>query len=531
MNFFAKRLRTPDSMSTAGRLALIGGPLVFAGVIAACGSSSSESAPVSTAAPGTTAAATTATTSTSTSSSTSSSTSPATTTEAPIAAVGFKSAIQPILENSCASCHSPSGPGSVHLVLATAADAQENADYISEAIGDRYMPPWPAGDGDVPFHNDKRLSAEQIDAIREWAATGGELDVDPATELVALRPGVEPIERDQVLTGQPYLGSTAIVDDYRCQIYDPKLTDESFLQGFGIEADQTAVVHHALVFVAPAATREAIEKIDADDPAVGWRCGALVGTGGDDDVRQINSWGPGQAPTVLPSDTGIAMQPGDYFVVQIHYHYSKKTNDLPADLTRLVVDFASDEVIAAAGGSLDPISLDLYLGPAEIPCGKQQQGPLCDRDAAAVELNEQFGPEGSLIAFGLLAQCGYAPADFADMTDGTASSSCDLPATPGEIVSVWGHMHEIGETFRMTLNPDTPNEKVLLDIPKWDFDWQLDYSPKEKIVIQPGDTIRVECSWKRSLAESGREPRYIMWSEGTDDEMCYSQIVTRPTKP
>ncbi|MEZ5141739.1 MAG: hypothetical protein R2726_04360 [Acidimicrobiales bacterium] len=85
----------------------------------------------------------------------------------------------------------------------------------------------------------------------------------------------------------------------------------------------------------------------------------------------------------------------------------------------------------------------------------------------------------------------------------------------GELLSVVGHMHQIGETFRMTLNPGTPDEKVLLDIPHWDFNWQLIYAPVETINLKRGDTIRVECSWDRSKMTTP-EPRYIIWAEGTE---------------
>ena len=86
-------------------------------------------------------------------------------------------------------------------------------------------------------------------------------------------------------------------------------------------------------------------------------------------------------------------------------------------------------------------------------------------------------------------------------------------------------MHEFGETFRMTLNPDTPDERVLLDIPNWAFEWQFDYRPVDSIVVEPGDVIRVECTWDRSLAPMP-EPRHITWNEGTEDEMCYSTLST-----
>jgi len=59
---------------------------------------------------------------------------------------------------------------------------------------------------------------------------------------------------------------------------------------------------------------------------------------------------------------------------------------------------------------------------------------------------------------------------------------------------VFGHEHELGASFKMTLNPDTPEELVLLDIPVWDFDWQLIYEPTDSIIIDYGDTIRIECT-------------------------------------
>ena len=70
--------------------------------------------------------------------------------------------------------------------------------------------------------------------------------------------------------------------------------------------------------------------------------------------------------------------------------------------------------------------------------------------------------------------------------------------------------------------------RVLLDIPVWDFDWQLIYEPTESIVIDRGDTIRIECTWDRALRDPLLEPAYVLWADGTDDEMCFSTVVTRP---
>ena len=86
-----------------------------------------------------------------------------------------------------------------------------------------------------------------------------------------------------------------------------------------------------------------------------------------------------------------------------------------------------------------------------------------------------------------------------------------------------------GAGYRMTLNPDTPEERVLLDIPTWSFEWQLYYEPIEDIRIEQGDTFRFECTWDRSLVFL-EEPRYITWNEGTVDEMCFSSVSVIPDR-
>jgi mono/diheme cytochrome c family protein len=490
--------------------------VVFVFIVAACASrsaSTSSTTPITTV-PTSTSAATT----------------PTTTSATADKKVSFSKEILPILQNNCASCHTGSGPGVAHLNLASAEEAAARATDISGIVSARAMPPWPAGNGALKFKGDRRLTDAELAAIDAWEKGGASLDVPSATPLAATKRVVTPLRRDAVIKGQPYKGSTALSDEYRCQIYDPKLTKPSFLQGMDMEADQTRVVHHGLLFHGRAGTRAQAEALDAAQPGSGWTCFGLpsLGSAPGDDLSQIMSWGPGQAPSLLPADTGVAMEAGDYFVMQIHYHYQQTTEQLPPDESSLVVDFADDATIAAAGGKLAPVSLTLYLGPAEIPCSTNQVGPLCDRSAAVAKLVESYGPFAGFLADGLVAGCGANLPDFATMTSGVASSKCDLPAATGEIISIWGHEHELGATFRMTLNPGKPDEKVLLDIPRWAFEWQLNYSPVDKVVLKPGDTIRVECSWDRSRAASGKDPRYIVWAEGTNDEMCFSQIITRP---
>ena len=107
-----------------------------------------------------------------------------------------------------------------------------------------------------------------------------------------------------------------------------------------------------------------------------------------------------------------------------------------------------------------------YLAAAEIPCGPLESGPFCDRSAVLQDLGAKYGPTGPIIADGLNLVCGTKPEQIGVLVNQIAHSSCDHRVrNTGQIMSVLGHMHELGESYRMTLNPGTPDEKVLLDIP------------------------------------------------------------------
>lgn len=436
----------------------------------------------------------------------------------------FSHDVLPILEASCASCHVAGQSGYSTWALDTARDAAEVAPDLALITAGRYMPPWPAStDVGVAHRNVWALDAAEVDAIAAWGDAGGPLDVDPDTPITSTADPVAEIRRDLMLTAtEPYVGTLDQRDDYRCFTLDPGFTEGEWITGLAFEVDTAEVVHHSVIYKGEAALRAAADEADGADGKVGWPCYGRTELPGSGELSsQLMAWAPGQAPTVYPEGSGVAMAPGDFIIMQIHHHYDHVT---PRDQSAMVVTVATP---AEIGDGLDPVVSSLYLAPAEIPCTTEQSGPMCDRDNVMERIRADFGWFADGIPDFLHDQCGTAVEDFAHMTDGHASSSCDVGVSnPGEIVSVWGHMHELGESFRMTLNPGTPEEQILLDIPVWSFDWQLVYEPVETIVLERGDVIRVECSWDRSLNPDLGDV-YVTWSEGTEDEMCYSTIATR----
>ena len=123
---------------------------------------------------------------------------------------------------------------------------------------------------------------------------------------------------------------------------------------------------------------------------------------------------------------------------------------------------------------------------------------------------------------GLLFLCGRS----ATNVKPSPVSTCDRRVRePTTILVAAGHMHLLGSSIRLELNPGTPRSRVLLDIPRWDFHWQGAYTLAEPVHAEPGDVLRVTCRHDVQRRHHGmhgvpRTPRYILWGEGTTDEMC-----------
>lgn len=442
----------------------------------------------------------------------------------------FAREVQPILEANCASCHNDGQIGAHALGLDTAGDASEYADGIAIAVNAGYMPPWPASDVGIPLRHPRTLSDEDIATIRSWADAGGALDVADTTPLEpVVDPDVPTPREDLTLRmADAYTGSVENPNDYRCFTMDPGFTEPTYMTGYSFVPDELSVVHHALVYKVDAeAHEEAIEK-EGEDGRPGWEC--YVGTGlrtapaldggleGKSDL--VAGWVPGQRPLDFGDDRGFLFEPGDVLITQIHYHYDHA--DAPADQSELRLQLMPGDAPVRALEVANPIA------PVEIPCPEGADGPLCDRDAALARILEEYGPIAGAIPGAVLEACDREIEEYADQTDGIGSTSCDYEVHgSGEIIDVLGHMHEIGRSFRMTLNPGTPGEKVLLDIPTWNFDWQLNYQPVEEVRVEEGDTLRIECTWDRGLRYD-EEPKYLLFAEGTEDEMCFSTYTLLP---
>ena len=247
----------------------------------------------------------------------------------------------------------------------------------------------------------------------------------------------------------------------------------------------------------------------------------MVAAQGLDNAPWIAAWAPGRGSDRLPDGVGVPLSAGSRVVMQVHYNL---LNGRRPDRSRAVLT----TVPASAG--LEPLETTLLPAPVELPCAKGESGKLCDRTAAMFDQVRKYGQDNALIPVGLLLLCGK---DAANPPAGPVTFCDRRLDRPSTIYSVAGHMHLLGRSIRVELNPGTARAKILLDIPRWDFHWQGSYVLATPVQTQPGDVLRVTCRHDAALrrqatSKAARTPRYILWGEGTTDEMCLGIVqVTR----
>jgi len=304
-------------------------------------------------------------------------------------------------------------------------------------------------------------------------------------------------------------------DDYRCFLLDPKLDEDVWLTGNQVLPGNPSVVHHVILFrVDPEQVAEAKAK-DAETPDEGWTCFGGTGLKGEfanvDDANWLAAWAPGGDETKTPDGYGTQLRAGSQIVMQVHYNLLKGA----------APDTSSTQLRWMKGSTdLTPLHTFQMPAPVEMPCRPDHSdGPLCSRAAAEADLKARFGADQN--THNLLHLLCDSP------IEPTSTMSCTRRVNRGmTILGVAGHMHLLGRQISMTTNPGTPEAKTILDIPIWDFDNQGSKPLKEPLHLDAGDTINVTCKhvqWLRDVLpafEGQREDRYVLWAEGSTDEMC-----------
>ncbi|CAN0337236.1 unnamed protein product [Ectocarpus sp. 4 AP-2014] len=182
----------------------------------------------------------------------------------------------------------------------------------------------------------------------------------------------------------------------------------------------------------------------------------------------LTAFVPGQSSMVLPEGRARFIAAGSKLVFQMHY---TPTGTEKQDLTKMGLVFADADSVTE-----EVITLEAVNPKFEIPAG--------DPDYHVSAKRAGF-PEGAKLV-------GLAP-----------------------------HMHFRGKSFRMTgVWPDGKRD-VLLDVPRYDFNWQTNYRLEEPVVLPAGFQIACEASFDNSADNPfNPDPTVpVRWGDQSFEEM------------
>jgi hypothetical protein len=316
------------------------------------------------------------------------------------------------------------------------------------------------------------------------------------------------LQAPHAYTPQSVNGST---DDYHCTLVDPHLRQNSYIIGSHLYPNSPEV-HHAITFeVLPADVPQALA---ANNNGKGWSCFGEAGVG-----QWLSVWAPGHGLDMAPKGTGFYFPKGSMVVMQVHYNLY--AGDKPTHVQLKL------QTVPAASSHLIPLDIDPIAAPPDIPCPAGVNGPLCNRAASLAELGNQWGALAVGFVDGLEQSCGRNPSN----PPGGDTTTCTVPVGfTGKILRIQPHMHLLGTGMKVTLNPGTTHQRVLLDDTAYNFHYQRSFDMPTPVTVTPADHISVECTFDPTLEQELPQfrrlpPRYVTWGNGSANEMCLG-IVT-----
>ncbi len=383
--------------------------------------------------------------------------------------VSFTEHIAPVFMARCVTCHRPNDVAPMSLL--SYAEARPWAKSIRQEVQSRQMPPWDADPRFGEFANDISLSDREVELILRWVDQGA-VEGDPAK--MPPPPSLPPAgswkmgkQPDYVVDLQPIEVAAGGPDSFITQVYAMELPPGKWVRAIELLPGNTAVLHHVVTYLGPFGIGE-----EDESTPTGIRRTLLLNEGARRPIGMAEApsiggvWVAGSPPTVFPEGTGHPLQATQLVSLNMHYHPS-----------------------GTAG--VDGSKLGFYFGVGELE----------------KEITTAFAADPGI----------WIPAGASDHHE----RAVYWFSQDSRILSLLPHMHQRGKSMKYTLvRPDGIRE-VLLDVPKYEYDWQNIYRFREPVAAPAGSLVEVEASWDNSSTNPANpDPKAnVPWGDGTDFEM------------
>src|SRR5579871_1353598 len=268
----------------------------------------------------------------------------------------FTKDIAPILLKQCADCHRSGQIGPFSLL--SYQDVKKRATQIAAVTQSRYMPPWHA-DSHGEFVDERRLTADQIGEIKQWADEGAAAGA--AKDMPAL-----PKYPEGWMLGKPdlvlemsksYTMRAEGGDVYRCFVLPTGVTEDKYVAAMEVHPGNSRIVHHVIAYLDRSGKARQLEAQNHD----GLPGYSVAGGIGIRPTGALGGWAPGNLPRLLPDGVGTLLQKNSDVVLQVHYHSSGKQE---TDQTKLGIYFCKKPVDKRLRVTLALAALNIPAGDA-----------------------------------------------------------------------------------------------------------------------------------------------------------------------
>ncbi|MDQ3012421.1 MAG: thiol-disulfide isomerase [Acidobacteriota bacterium] len=428
------------------------------------------------------------------------------------AGVTFTKDVAPIIFNKCANCHRP---GEVAPMLLTSyAEVRPWSKAIREEVIERTMPPWFADPqaSTLHFANDRRLSQREIDTIVAWvdagAPKGDDKDLPPMPKYA---PGWTFGEPDVVIE-MPIDFEVPAEGELPMQNFYVKVpfNEERWVEKVELRPGNPAVVHHSIANVVrlPEGTKIVNGKAVRDGASSALlnsqsaRDTGGLSEGGSREVAlsqdaftrsgafKLVGQAPGKGFEQHYPGTAKRILPGMYVQFNMHYQPSGRAEK---DRSRLGLWFAKKPVSfeVLTKGVTDNVFIEgKELAETRTINGKEVKVrgrlPNIPPNAANWEISAETPIKEAITLYA------FAP-----------------------------HMHLRGKDIKYTLVWPDGRQQVLLNVPKFDFNWQLHYELENPLKIPAGSKMLAVAHYDNSVNNryNPAPNKEVFWSEQSWDEM------------
>jgi hypothetical protein len=420
--------------------------------------------------------------------------------------VTFTRDVAPILYERCVSCHRD---GEVApMALLTYDDVRPWARAIKRKVASREMPPWGADPKFGRFKDDQSLTDAQIDTIAKWvdggAPRGNTDDLPPApTFATGWSHGEPDVVIDMPVDFEiPAEGEVPVTDFFAKSPFDRDV----YVKALEVRPGTPGVVHHAGLYVIDRLPDGAAlingRIVDSSGRPLSRNQVARANGGTTtQEIQKLLSFVPGRGYESYQGDAGQLIKAGSYIDFYMHY---TPTGTPQKDRTRLGL------YLAKPG---QPVVHQIYhsfsaAGPTTYIVEGQPYAPQPQRR------DDPNSVEG-----------GVNLPNIPPYAENWKVVSIHTIREPITLYGLTPHLHLRGKSMKYTLTTPDGREEVLLDVPKYDFNWQLYYELESPRRIPAGSKVTVVTLFDNS-ARNPYNPapeKEVFWSEQSWDEMYAPQ--------